>query len=563
MKYIFNTVCMALFCLSAMAQPDWAKKAIKSVFTLKTFSADGSLLASGNGFFVGENGEAVSSFAPFKGAAKAVAIDASGKQADIVAIIGANSTFDVAKFRVETNRSVPIAIASSAAQAGATVWLMPYSTKKKPDCQQGTVGKIENFNGSHAYYTISAKAAENAAGCPVLNENGEAIGLLQQPTIESDTVCYAVSAAFANSQTTNGLSINDQTLNSTQIKKELPNDLNQALLTLYIGSSVLDSTGYATLVGDFIAKFPNAADGYVNRAQLSCKAKRYADAEKDMEYAIKVADSKDDAHFNYAKLIYQELAFRQESPYSGWTLDKALEEARAAYRAKPFSIYRQLEAQILFAQQKYADAYETYSTLFNSDLRSAETFFAAARCKEMLRDTAATLALLDSAVCTFSKPYLKSAAPYLLARAQALLSAGEYRKAVLDFNEYESLMPNEVNANFYYVRGRAETDGHIYQAALNDFSRAISMEPTNTLYLAEKASLEIRVNLLDEAIKTSQACIDANPDLADGYLFLGLAQCLKGDKAAGKQNLQKAKDLGEPQAQALIEKYADNSTTDK
>ena len=89
------------------------------------------------------------------------------------------------------------------------------------------------------------------------------------------------------------------------------------------------------------------------------------------------------------------------------------------------------------------------------------------------------------------------------------------------------------------------------------------MEPTNTLYLAEKASLEIRVNLLDEAIKTSQACIDANPDLADGYLFLGLAQCLKGDKATGKQNLQKAKDLGEPQAQALIEKYADNSTTDK
>ena len=30
-----------------------------------------------------------------------------------------------------------------------------------------------------------------------------------------------------------------------------------------------------------------------------------------------------------------------------------------------------------------------------------------------------------------------------------------------------------------------------------------------------------------------------------------------------KQNLLKAKDLGEPQAQALIEKYADNSTTDK
>ena len=58
-----------LFTLSPIfAQPSWAKKATKSVFTLKTFAADGSLIASSNGFFTGYNGEAVSSFSPFKGA---------------------------------------------------------------------------------------------------------------------------------------------------------------------------------------------------------------------------------------------------------------------------------------------------------------------------------------------------------------------------------------------------------------------------------------------------------------------------------------------------------------
>ena len=54
---IFN---LSLATLSA--QPSWTKKAMKSVFTLKTFSADGTLLGSTNGFFVGEQGEAVSSF---------------------------------------------------------------------------------------------------------------------------------------------------------------------------------------------------------------------------------------------------------------------------------------------------------------------------------------------------------------------------------------------------------------------------------------------------------------------------------------------------------------------
>ena len=53
------------------AQPKWAGKATKSVFTLKTFKQDGSLLASGNGFFIGNEGEAVSNFSPFVGASRA------------------------------------------------------------------------------------------------------------------------------------------------------------------------------------------------------------------------------------------------------------------------------------------------------------------------------------------------------------------------------------------------------------------------------------------------------------------------------------------------------------
>ena len=52
--------------LPLSAQPGWVKNASKSVFTLKTFAADGSLIASSNGFFTGANGEAISNFTPFK-----------------------------------------------------------------------------------------------------------------------------------------------------------------------------------------------------------------------------------------------------------------------------------------------------------------------------------------------------------------------------------------------------------------------------------------------------------------------------------------------------------------
>jgi tetratricopeptide (TPR) repeat protein len=81
------------------------------------------------------------------------------------------------------------------------------------------------------------------------------------------------------------------------------------------------------------------------------------------------------------------------------------------------------------------------------------------------------------------------------------------------------------------------------------------MTPQSDLYYAEKASLQIRVGLYDEAVETAKTCIQLAPEHSDGYLFLGLAQCLKGQKAEGIKNLQKAKELGDTQADALIEKY--------
>jgi tetratricopeptide (TPR) repeat protein len=81
------------------------------------------------------------------------------------------------------------------------------------------------------------------------------------------------------------------------------------------------------------------------------------------------------------------------------------------------------------------------------------------------------------------------------------------------------------------------------------------MNPQEILYYAEKASLQIRVGLYQEAISTAKECISIDANNSDGYLFLGLGQCLTGNKAEGIQNLQKARDMGDTQAEGLIEKY--------
>ena len=539
--------------LPLSAQPGWVKNASKSVFTLKTFAADGSLIASSNGFFTGANGEAISNFTPFKGAARAVIIDASGKEIAVSSMIGANDMYDVAKFRV-AGKTRPLAVAASIAQSGENVWLLPYLETKNP--QNGVVRKAETFQQDYAYYTIAMKTSEKNISSPLLNDNGEVIGILQPAASGADSLCYAISARFADSLKVTGLSINDQTLKLTQIRTEMPESLDDANLMMYMAGATTDSATYAQLISDFIQKFPDAPDGYSYRAQFASGNGDFASAERDMEQAIKLSVNKDNEHYNFARMIYNKLIYQTDKPYEDWSFDKALSETRKAWNIKSVPAYRELEANILYAQKNYAEAYDCFIELTKTNMCTAETWYCAAQCKGQLKDSTAMLALLDSAMNMFNKPYLKQAAPYLWARANAKFDAKKYREAVNDMNDYEQLMAADVNANFYYIRHQAEVAGRLFQQALNDIGQASKMEPKNTFYLAEKASLELRVGFYDQAAETANEIQALEPDNSDGYLFLGLSQCMKGKKKEGLVNLQKAKELGYPQADELIEKYA-------
>ena len=544
-----------LFTLSPISaqQPSWVKKATKSVFTLKTFAADGSLIASSNGFFTGSNGEAVSSFSPFKGASRAIIIDSQGKETEVVSILGANDIYDVARFRVASNKTQPLPICTTMMSEGSLTWLLPYHETKQ--LYSGPIRKAEQFMENFAYYTIALTSPQHTESCPLLNDEGEVIGMIQPSANAEDSLSYAISVVFADSLHMTGFSMSDPIFQQTQIKNELPDDLKEANVAIFFASSRNDSVAYAELVDDMISKFPTAPDGYTYKAQLAASHGDYATADQNMTEAIRVASPKDEAHFNFARLIYNKEVYLPGDIYENWSMDKALSEIQAAISANPLPTYQQLQANILFAQKKYEEAYDIYMQLTNTPLRNAEVFFGAAKCKAQLRDTTAMLSLLDSCVNTFSKPYLKEAAPFLWERAEARRDAGKYRDAISDMNEYEKLMSASINDNFYYIRHQTDIQARLYQQALNDINQAIQMNPQETLYYAEKASLEVRVGLYDEAEATAKECISIDSNNSDGYLFLGLAQCMKGNKQIGLDNLKKAKELGDPQADGLIEKY--------
>ena len=549
----------------SMAQtPKWVEKAKRAVFSVVTYDKNDKMLNTGNGFFVSEDGLALSDYTLFKGAERAVVITSEGKQMPVGLILGANDMYDVIKFRVAiTEKKVPaLIVAKTAPAVGADAWMLPYSTQKSIACVTGKVKEVSKVAGEYHYYTLGMQMKDKMVSCPVMNAEGQVFGIAQKSSgIDTVTTCYAAGAAFAMAQKISALSLGDAALKKIGIRKGLPETEDQALVYLFMASSSLSGDDYEKLLDDFIRQFPANADGYLRRANYyAAKGKDdqawYDKAVADFNQALKVAQKKDDVYYNIGKLMYAYQLSKPEKTYKDWTYDTALQNVRQAIGIDPLPIYIQMEGDILFAQQDYAGALAAYEKVNASNIASPATFFSAAKTKELAKgDPKEVVALMDSCIARCPQPITADFAPYLLERAQMNMNAGQPRNAMLDYDAYHTAVKGEVNDVFYYYREQAALKARQFQRALDDIVKAIEMNPTDLTYQAEHAVVNLRVGRYEEAIQILNNILKADPKYAEAYRLLGLCQIQlkKTDEACG--NFKKAKDLGDPNVDELITKY--------
>ena len=402
---------------------------------------------------------------------------------------------------------------------------------------------------------------DKMVSCPVMTADGQVFGLAQKSSgQDTATVCYAIDANFAMAQNISALSYGDMALKGIGIKKALPDTEEQALVFLYMASSQLAPEKYMEVLNDFISLYPNSADGYLRRASqqlyLSVDEASMDKVAADMDKALEVAQKKDDAYFNRAKMIYNYQLGKPEKVYKDWTLDKALEEIRKAIAIEELPVYVQQEGDILFAKQDYPAAYASYDKVNKSNLASAATFFSAAKTKEMMQAPAEeVLALMDSCMVRFTEPYTEAAAPYLLERAQARMNAGQARSAMLDYDAYFKAVNGNVNDLFYYYREQAALKAKQYQRALDDLAKAIELNPKDLTYRAELAVVNIRVGRNEDALNVLKAALEVDPKYAEAYRLMGIAQIQMKQKNEACASFAKAKELGDTNVDALIEKH--------
>lgn len=543
--------------LMAQAAGDDARK---SVINITTYDADGKLLKSGNGFYVGERGEAVALYDLFDGASKAVAIDANGKRHDVSRIIGASDTYDVVRFRVDTEKNDYLTPAPSQGTEGAAVEIVPYSVEKKSRPVAARISSVTTFE-SYSYYTLDTANEDQYAGCPVTDAAGQVVGIAQKNVTKDAAGLCAIDVRAATTLSAGTLGYISRDLKAIHIPTALPANETDALNYIYmLGMTRQDSMTHVTAYADFIAAYPANADIYLERAKFYASRHDYARSEADIAHVVdEFPDKAAEAHYVLGRIIYEKMTTAPQPPYADWSLEKALAESQAASQADNQPLYVMQAGECQFALKQYDKAYESFLAVTRTPLASSQVFYYAARALELAGgDSLQILALADSAVARCAKPYQHAAAPYLFARASYRVRYGLYREAVTDYNDYADIMgTSNLNAHFHYLREQAELKGHLYQQALDDIDAAIEKQPGEALYHMERAVIQVLVANYEEGLASAREAMRLAPKDPEGYRLAGLAEGELGRKAQARELLQKAKELGSASAETLIQRYAE------
>lgn len=568
----FTTFILALFLsATALAGPLSPKDAHKAMLNVFTYDKQGTLLGSGYGFFTSESGEAVASFQLFRGASSAEVVDWKGNRLSVLRILGASENYDLVRFTVQGKKISALTLGGAAElTAGNELTLVRYSTEKKGAPQATQVLTLDNYD-VYKYLSISAPNEAVNLTCPLLDATGQVVAISQRNVGKDAETACAIDARCIASLTTNMTSFMNSDLQAILIPKALPSTEQEAMTYIYM-MGYKDSLQAHTAFNDFVTAYPENVEGYVSRAAFLARQRQYEAADADYAQALAKAENEnanlrpDEVHVSLSRLIYQQWISGVQNLPEAWSMQRAYDEAALAQATHPSADYRMQQANCLFAMKKYQEAYDNFMAVcqdpaIQGDNWTArgrtELWYSAARSLELAGgDSLQVIALMDSVVAQLSQPYDETGARFLLERAYRLQSAGEYRRAINDYREYESTMgPRKMTDRFYYNREQLELECKMYQQALDDIQSAMAINPTDPTYPVEQAYILLRAGLYKETVQACDDMIRVVKDNPDYYKFRGIALGEMGKKREARESLLKAQSLGDPNIDALLERY--------
>jgi TonB family protein len=158
-----------------------AHKADPAIVELTIFDAKGQLLRSGNGFYVGRDGLLATSLDLVADGAYGVAKSSDGKIRNVAGVIDFSKTSGLAILRAETKTGVPILpLQKNSESIAVNAWGVVIGSTLQHKEQPLAGGMIKSLGADPKKdpFQIGGTIPSDAAGSPVLDANGDVVGVV-------------------------------------------------------------------------------------------------------------------------------------------------------------------------------------------------------------------------------------------------------------------------------------------------------------------------------------------------------------------------------------------------
>ena len=158
-----------------------AQKAESAIVELTVFDAKGQLLRSGTGFYVGRDGLLATSHELVADGAYGVAKSSDGKIRNVIGIIDFSKTSGLAILRAETKTGVSILpLQKNSESIAVNAWgvIVGTSLEHKEQPMAGGMIKSLGADPKKDSFQIDGTVPADAIGAPVLDANGEVVGIV-------------------------------------------------------------------------------------------------------------------------------------------------------------------------------------------------------------------------------------------------------------------------------------------------------------------------------------------------------------------------------------------------
>ena len=188
--------------LRGTSQQPWSLRQLieplrPSIVTVVTYDLDGNVAAIGSGFFISASGVLVTNYHVLENAYRSDIKTLDGGEYPVVAVLAKNQQVDLIKVRVNIprDRVAPLSLAEQEPVLADRVVVIGSPLGLDQTVSEGIISAVRETPAIGKVFQLTAPISQGSSGSPVLNQQGEVVGVVSFQVTQGQNLNFAISVA--------------------------------------------------------------------------------------------------------------------------------------------------------------------------------------------------------------------------------------------------------------------------------------------------------------------------------------------------------------------------------